>query len=211
VVRQPGATATVLLFGGFLGGLSYMHDRYLDAVLARFPVHVIYLRDPYGRAYLQGIPELGPDEAAMRQALARVVAELGGQRLVTLGGSASGYAALRTGLALGADRVLSLAGFAAPGRAEVGDPAHGVQGLRELFPGDPAEHDLRPALKGQTRTRLTQVIGGAYRPDVLRARDLDGIASAELIVIPGVDTHHVALPAITDGTFGRLMESALTG
>lgn len=209
VVRQPGAKATLLLFGGFLGGLSHMPDRHLDALLARLPVHVVYLRDPHGRAYLDGIPELGPDGPAMHRALQTLVADLGSQRLVTLGGSAAGYAALRAGLALGADRVLSLAGFATPGPANADDPAHGRRGLQELFQGDPARHDLRPALRGPGRTRLIQVLGGAYGPDLARARDLEGIDRVELHVLPGIDTHHVALPAIADGTFLRLLEAAL--
>lgn len=210
VVRQPDARATLMLFAGF-AGFCQVPDLHLDRLLAGFPAHVIYLRDPHGQAFLQGIPELGPDETAMQAALARLVADLGAPRLVTMGNSAAGYAALRNGLALGADRVLSLAGFATPSAGDPDDPAHSRQGLADLFPGDLARYDLRPALAGQSRTRLVHVLGGAYRPDLARARDLDGIAQAELHVLPGVDSHHVALHAIVEGTLQRLLAEALTG
>lgn len=210
VVRHPGARATLVLFAGF-AGFSQVPEYLFDGLLAEFPANVIYLRDPHGQVFLHGIPELGADEAAMQTALARLVAELGAPRLVTMGNSAAGYAALRNGLALGADQVLSFAGFATPSADGPDDPAHARQGFGELFPGDPSRYDLRPALAGQSRTRLVHVLGGAYRPDLLRARDLDGIAQAEVHVLPGVDSHHVALHAMVDGTLQRLLAEALTG
>lgn len=209
VVRQQGAHGTILVFGGLLGGLSYINDRHLDSLLSKLPADVIYLRDPHGRVYLKGIPELGRDEAAMHSALSKLIAETGSRPVVALGGSASGYAALRAGLAIGADTVISLAGFITPAAAEIGEHLHGRQALDELFGGDAAAFDLRPALRSRPEIRLIQVAGGSYAPDMVRAQALQGIKNASVHVMPGVDTHHVTLPAIADGTLKRLLERAL--
>lgn len=208
VVEKADARGTLIVFGGFLGGLSHVNDRYLDALLAKLPANIVYLRDPYARVYLNGIPDLGSDEHQMQSALLRLVAELGGGRLITMGGSAAGYAALRSGLAIGADKVISLAGFVTPGPVGQGEPIHSQRGMEELFETDLDTFDLCAALAAQPKTRLIQVIGGAYAPDVARAQALDGLDNAQVHVMQGVDTHHVALPAIADGTLRRLLENA---
>lgn len=43
-----------------------------------------------------------------------------------------------------------------------------------------------------------------------RLRALDDIKNAQAIVLDGIDTHHVALPAVTDGTLKRLLNDALS-
>jgi tetratricopeptide (TPR) repeat protein len=211
IVRVPGATATIFLFGGFLGGLSHLPERYVDALLQQLPAHVVYLRDPHGRAYLNGIPDCGATEADLHAALRRLADDLGAGRIVALGGSVAGYAALRAGLAIGADRVISLAGLVAPGAVHPGEPDHSRQGLEELFGQDRAAFDLRPALRQQPQTRLVHVIGELYAPDVDRGRTIADLANAEVLVLPGIASHHVALPAITDGTLLRLLRAAMPG
>lgn len=210
VVPKAGAKGTVLLFGGLLGGLSQIDDRHIDKLLADLPANVIYLRDPFGRIYLNGIPELGADEAAMHDALSRKIAELGDGQVIAIGGSGAGYAALRAGLAIGADTVISLAGFVAPGMIGDEDPSHGQRGLDEMFGSDLDAYDLRPTLASQQRLRLIHVAGGSYAPDLARARDLEGLANTDVLIMEGVDTHHVSLPAIANGTLKRILEENLT-
>lgn len=206
IVKKAGARGTILVFGGFLGGLSHLSDRHLDLLLSEIPANVIYLRDPYGRVYLNGLPEFGQTEAAMQSGLARRVAELGGGKVLTIGGSAAGYAALRTGLAIGADEVISLAGFVTPALADHDELPHVQQGLVELFSGDLQSYDLRGALNAKPETKLIQIIGGDYAPDVARAQALAGLGNAQVEILAGVDTHHVALPVIADGTLKRRLQ-----
>ncbi|QEW22357.1 putative PEP-CTERM system TPR-repeat lipoprotein [Marinibacterium anthonyi] len=209
VVRKDGAQGTIVVFGNFLGGISYVPDRYLDNLLADLPANVIYMRDPHGRVYLNGIPQLGPDEAAMQQALRDRLADLGGGRVVTMGSSASGYAALRAGLAIGADAVISLAGLITPGRGDEQDPLHNRMGMEELFGRDPEAMDLRPALAAKKATHLTLVIGAEYEPDIGRSRVAKDLDNATVHLMPGVTTHHSAIPAIADGTLVQLLTAAL--
>ncbi len=115
---------------------------------------------------------------------------------------------MRAGLALRADEVISLAGFVTPGPAEQDDPFHIQQGFAEFFGDDVHAYDLRDALKAQPETRLVQIIGGDYAPDVARAKALAGVGNARVEIIPGVAMHHVALPAIADGTLRRLLQEA---
>lgn len=209
VIRKDGAQGTIVIFGSFLGGLSYVPEHHLDGLLADLPANVIYLRDPHGRVFLNGIPAFGPDEAALHQGLRDLLAELGGGTVVTVGTSASGYAALRAGLQIGADHVISLAGLVAPGHAEDGDPHHNRMGMEELFGRNSEAMDLRPALAERPEARLTLVIGGDHAPDVVRSRAVKDLPNATVHVMPGIRSHHCAIPAITDGTLLALLGTAL--
>lgn len=209
IVQQKGAQGTILVFEGLIGGLSHIGTQHLDALLSDVPANVIYLRDPHGQFFLKGIPELGADEKSMQTALIRRTADLGAGKLVAIGGSASGYAALRTGLAIGADTVISLAGFVTPGAVDATEAEHVRRGMKEVFGANLDAFDLRPALRSNPGLQLTQVVGGSYAPDMTRLRAIDGIANARAIVLDGVDTHHVALPAVSDGTLKRLLNKAL--
>lgn len=211
VVEVPGAHATIILFGGFQGGLSLIHDRYLDALLQKVPAHVVYLRDPYGRAFLNGIPELGASEDAMHNSLNALAAQLGSQRIMTIGGSIAGYAALRAGLALGAGRVVSLAGLVTPGSLHPSEPDHTRHGMAELFGSDLEAFDLRPALARQSDLRFVHVVGENYAPDLLRSRGISDLDNTEIHVLPGVSSHHVALPAVADGTLFRVLMEGISG
>lgn len=211
IVRRPGARGTILVFGGFLGGLSYIPDRHLDGLLAKVPANVVYLRDPHGQVFFRGIPGLWQDDAAMQAGLAQLVAELGGGTVVTMGGSAAGYAALRAGLAIGAQQTLSFAGFVTLSTPPADEAAHSRQGMEELMTGAADAPDLRPLLLARPGYRFVQIIGDGYGPDLARAKLLDGIPQAQVIRLTGIDTHHVALPAITDGTMQRLLEAAFGG
>lgn len=210
IVRKRGAENIVVVFEGLIGGLSYINSRYLDKVMADIPAHIIYLRDPHGQIFLKGVPELGADEAAMQAALAAMIAKLGQGKVVAIGGSAAGFAALRTGLAIDADAVISLAGFVTPGTAKAGDADHARRGMAEIFGADLDAFDLRPQLRSHPKLQLTQVVGSNYAPDMTRLRALDDIKNAKAIVLDGIDTHHVALPAVADGTLKRLLNDALS-
>ncbi|OAN78199.1 hypothetical protein A8B82_10675 [Sulfitobacter sp. EhC04] len=210
IVRKRGAEYTVVVFEGLIGGLSYINSRYLDTILADLPAHIIYLRDPHGQIFLKGVPELGADETAMQTALASLIADLGAGKVVAIGGSAAGYAALRTGLAIDADTVISLAGFVTPSAADAQDADHARRGMAEIFGTDLDAFDLRPQLRSHPKLQLTQVVGGSYAPDMKRLRAIDEVQNARTIILDGIDTHHIALPAITDGTLKRLLNEALS-
>lgn len=207
VVRKEDAQGTLVVFGNFLGGISFIPDRYLDSLLADLPANVIYMRDPYGRVYLNGIPQLGPGEPATQQALRKLIGELGGGKVITLGNSASGYAALRSGLEIEADHVISLAGLLTPGKSEDEDPVHIRMGMEELFGKDPDAMDLRLTLAEKTATNLTLVVGGQYAPDMVRSRAAKNLGNATVHVMPDVASHHCALSAIADGTLMRLLNA----
>ncbi|APE44420.1 hypothetical protein BOO69_14130 [Sulfitobacter alexandrii] len=209
VVRKRGAQDTVVVFEGLIGGLSYISSRYLDTILADLPVHTIYLRDPYGQIFLKGVPELGADEKTMQTALASLIKDLGAGRVVAIGGSAAGYAALRAGLAIDADAVISLAGFVTPGAADAHDADHARRGMAEVFGADLDAFDLRPQLRSNPKLQLTIVVGSNYAPDMSRIRAIDDIQNARAIILDGINTHHVALPAVTDGTLKGLLNEAL--
>ena len=134
---------------------------------------------------------------------------LDGERIITLGSSAAGHAALRAGLAIGADRVISLAGLVTPDQAGQGEAQHNRNALDELFGPDLGALDLRPGLEARPDTRLSLVFGDAYGPDVARSAAVAGLGNVDLHPMAGVSTHHCAIAAISDGTLIGLLRQGL--
>ncbi|MCW1934501.1 tetratricopeptide repeat protein [Pararhodobacter zhoushanensis] len=211
VVRAENPQGTLFVFGSFLGGVNYVPNRNLDALFADLAVNVVYLRDPSGRAFLNGLPGIGAGEQDLHDRLQRLAAELGGAKIVTMGSSAAGYAALRAGLAIKANAVISLAGLVAPPRDHDADATHLRQGDAELFREANEPVDLRPVLAGQPQTHLMLVIGESYAPDVARSDAVKGIANATVIAVPGATTHHVGMPAMASGLLRDLVRDAFAG
>ncbi|MCV2362472.1 cupin-like domain-containing protein [Paucibacter sp. DJ1R-11] len=109
-IGEPG-DALVITFGfaqwqhpvdfDFVGRL-----RKLEGILGqRF--HRLYLRDPQLSWYLRGVPGLGVDVATTVAALTQVIAALKPSRVITLGQSMGGYAAVLYGHLLGAERAVA--------------------------------------------------------------------------------------------------------
>jgi hypothetical protein len=109
IVRRPDCDAVLLCFCGIgenLGvPLNFAHQW-----LGRLPASVVYIKDFLNLYGGCGYPSLGSDQASSVAALRRLVEDLGGKRIYTLGVSMGGYPALHYGLQLGAVRTLSLAG-----------------------------------------------------------------------------------------------------
>lgn len=215
VVRVPDAVATVVVFGNLIGGVGHLPLYLIDPLLSDLPVNVIYLRDPYGLAYLRGVPSLGPDEAATADALAARVAELGAPRVVTTGSSISGYAATRYGLFIGADATVS---FAGPIALQL-DPAEenratrqtalGMQELRAVAGGT---GDLSAALEeAGERFFFTSVVGSQHEPDIKRVSGVRDFANVDVVTLPDVDHHFSALEAVADGTFMEVLGRVALG
>ena len=211
VVKAANPRGTVFMFGSFLGGLNYLPHRCLDALFADLAVNVVYLRDPYGRSYLSGLPEIAGGEAGLHNALARLATELGGGRIITMGSSAAGYAALRAGLAIGAHSVLSLAGMTGPQLGRSGDEVQANQAALELFRDVAEPLDLAPVLASKPQTHLTLIIGDSYAPDIERSRAVADVANAQIIALAGVNSHHSGMPAIASGILREQLERALEG
>lgn len=110
VCEVDGAQRGVLVFTGGNDAVSMplgIFDRYLAAL----PLTTIYLKDFKRLRYLLGIQSLGADYPGTLTALRTMLKRLEIKRLCTIGNCEGGFAAIRYGVELGADRILT---FGAP-------------------------------------------------------------------------------------------------
>lgn len=102
----PDSPVLAVAFGGLLvsvGGLPPFE--FFGVLNEAAPVKKVFLRDLEQSWYHRGVEGLGGDIAGVEAGLRGIVAEAAPRRLVMLGASAGGYAALLFGRLLGADEV----------------------------------------------------------------------------------------------------------
>jgi hypothetical protein len=78
--------------------------------LAPLPVTKIYVRDIYQLWYQKGLPGIADSPQGVSDYLCRLIAGEDINRIVTMGGSMGGYAALLFGTLMGADEAYAFAG-----------------------------------------------------------------------------------------------------
>jgi hypothetical protein len=151
------------------------------------PAKRLFVRDPLRIWYHRGVPQIGdsiPDAAA---SLKGIVTEEGAERVIAIGSSAGGTAALVFGTLLDADLVLCFAPQTLLDRdwlASIGDDRWNrrLRRLDELGGADPRYGDLREAL---LRDRTSETAYGVHYPashaeDVHHAKRLEGVPGMEL-------------------------------
>ncbi|MEJ8571583.1 tetratricopeptide repeat protein [Microbaculum marinum] len=206
VVRTPGASMTVLVFATLTGNFMMLPIACIDALLADLPVHVIYLRDTVFGSALTGLRSLGPDITATLTGLRRIIADLDGGELVTVGASVSGLAAIRYGARLGAGRVVTFGALTTVDPEFQGTPARLQRTLRwmQQQPGArEAERfgDVVTELAQAPAMRVDLHVGGACELDLQQAHRLAGNPQIRVHREAGVDHHYVALSTIARGSF----------
>ena len=203
VTRRPGARTALLVF---TGGAQRLNGplRLIHAWLRRLGATVIYLRDVHGMHFLGGIRSLGDGYGATLAALRGLVADLGCERTVCIGGSSGSFGAMRYALDLGAARVLCLAG------PTILDQSLPELLRRERLKGsvvervDPERLDLAKLYReAAARPRLRLVYGEANALDRQEAERMAGIAGVELVPIAGLERHGVIPYLVPDGSFDR--------
>ncbi|MEO8667139.1 MAG: hypothetical protein ABI399_01375 [Bauldia sp.] len=163
--------------------LQYMSDSAVDLVL---------LQDPLLRFFSGGIPGYG---ANLAEVLARLGADMnlqGYRRILCLGGSAGGFAALRAGLIAKAANAVCLSGRMPNDGTSAGDTfAVGLDELKGLKKADTAG------------TRMFCAFGAQYPADRAAAKAFAKAGKALLVPVEGVADHNVA--------FGLLKQKKLRG
>jgi tetratricopeptide (TPR) repeat protein len=178
-----GASAAVLVFTGSNDAVS-MPLALFDRHLAPLAVSAVYLKDFRRLRFLTGIASLADDYEGTVAALRHMLEGLGARRLCVIGNCDGGFAAIRYGIELGADRIVT---FGAPTHSGSGAPAQFEQGRnfmrRRLASAVPADMiDLRPFLECRSYATDIQI---HYESDDPRDRD----HSMRLANLPGVTLH----------------------
>lgn len=210
VVEIPGAETAIFVFAGIGGTLVYLPFGHLDALLADYRASVVYLRDFGGCAYLEGIASLGMNLEQTVERLGEIAARLDARRIIMLGASVGGFAAIRYATQLGAEAAISFSGpttldpeFEVVAKPNSGDDPGRMK--RALSVRAPGEKDLVRDITNAPRTRVFYYYAEQYKAETEHAERFRGLANVILRPIGAVSDHFVVLHAIADREFDRLL------
>lgn len=113
----------LILFGGIAGAISMPPFEFFK-VSDAFPTKRLFVRDLRYAWYCLGLPGHGTDSESVLTVLRQSVERSGARRVVTVGASAGGFAAIKYGVLLGAESALAFSPQSmidATNRARLGD------------------------------------------------------------------------------------------
>lgn len=171
-------------------------------VLQPFPgITKLLVRDPSDRWYNAGLPGVGDSVDAVADRVGAELDAVGAKRVITLGSSMGGYAAILFGCMLGAERAIAF------GPQTILDPI-----FRHSPPTDvPLQvPDLRPIVREHPDTAVELVAGWDSMLDVFHAQRLAGMSSVRVIgVMGGIHTFVIKLHG--EGKLVPLVEELIEG
>jgi len=212
-MRRPSRTLLVA-FGGMQGLIGMPPFEFFKAS-GEIPVKRLFVRDLRQAWYHRGIPGHGADLDGVVAALGELLGEYDVERLVMVGNSAGGYAALLFGSLLGADVVLAFAPQTVIDLQTLAgmDDHRWDEQLQELADsGDLDERfsDLQAALPAARRGRTRYELYYDETFDIDR-RHAERIAAVEGVELHGIDggRHGVAREMRETGELDRVLQRAL--
>jgi pimeloyl-ACP methyl ester carboxylesterase len=205
----------LIAFGGLAQGLRGMAPFEFHGAARDLPVERMFVRDPRQAWYHFGIFRHGRTFVGVAESLDRLVERLGAERIVTVGVSMGGYAALAFGALLGAQTAVAIAPQTVIDprvMAEMDDHRY-VRRLGEVRAAgrlDPAWTDLASTLPGSSRaaTRYEIYYAERFRIDRLHAErmaDVDGVRLYRF----GRGGHALALHLRDAGALEAILRRAL--
>jgi hypothetical protein len=209
------ADALLIAFGGLFGSVAvpvYEFAKFASALSAKG----MFLRDPHRAWYFRGLPEAGEDLLSVEKILAEHLERLQPRRVVAVGASAGGFAALHFGARLGFDEVHAFSPqttVAKWQRFRLGD-RRWKKDIRNIHTA-PAENrifeDLVPTLAGRRP-------GSTFHVHYCHKEDLDvahamRIASCEDVFLHSYaeGDHKVIRWLKKRGDLSRILEASLRG
>jgi tetratricopeptide (TPR) repeat protein len=186
IVAPPSSgSALVVIFtatNDTLGMPLPIFDRYL----ASLGFGAVYLKDFERLLYLRGVRSLG-DETATLEAIRQLKRQLGAARLCTIGASDGGFAAIRYGVALDADRIMS---FGGPTHWAPDLDEYAVMRQRHATYLSEQAIDLRAFLGARPyASRICLFYGEDAPRDRAHARYLDGLPGVLQHPVPELGDH----------------------
>jgi pimeloyl-ACP methyl ester carboxylesterase len=200
-VVPADSDTTVIAFTGRAMRLD-ISIYFMQRILKRFGVNVIYVFDWADAYYFAGVKGLGTNTRRTAARLRGLCAELGTKRLVCFGQSSGGYAAIRYGAKLKADGVLAFS----PVILSVMKP-HILDAIERATGRRPPRRrlDLRRILGRRRRIPYTKIVYGDGNPaDVKSARYVSHLDNVAEHVLPGVSNHGTVEVTTLTGEFPRI-------
>jgi hypothetical protein len=103
---ETESQSLLVLFGGIAGGVSMPVFEFFR-MTSRLPVKKVFVRDPRRAWYQQGVPGIGDSSGDVQSFLEAMIERANADRVVMVGASAGGFAALLFGTQCGVDEVLA--------------------------------------------------------------------------------------------------------
>ena len=208
VIKRNGCEAVLLCFCASQGTLG-LPLNLIHQWLGRLPVSLVYIKDFRDLFGAGGYPSLGPDRSSSLAELRRIVSDLQGKQIYTLGVSYGGFAALHYGLELAAVGALTLGGdtdLTPEFIARVGGtPAH----FDLLRRAPDYARNLREIYASAARyPRVILAFGSEFARDRRQAERMSELPNVQLLPVPH-SHHNVVDPLIRCGQFLDLLYSLL--
>jgi hypothetical protein len=203
-VVPAGSTTTVVAFTGMAMRLD-ISIYFMQRILKRFGVNVIYVFDWTNTYYFGGVKGLGGGTRMTAAGLRRMCAKLGTERLICFGQSSGGYAAIRYGVKLKADGVLAFSPVILPVmKSPIVDQIETTLGLRP----ERRRLDLRQVMIREREIPYTKIVyGDANRADVRSARHISDLPNVAEHVLPGVSYHGTVEATTLTGEFPEIFRT----
>lgn len=191
IVAVPDATCVLFVFTD-INHCFHTPIAAIHPLFHRLGFSLVYLRDFHRMFYLGGIRSLGDGYRATIRELRRIAQTIGAPRIACVGTSGGSYGAIRVGLDLRADAVLSIAG---PTVIDESIPMilerERQRGL-VAEPIDTTRLDLAALYASSATTPQVRLLFGAdNEQDRREAVNMSGLPTVELCPIPGVWQHAV--------------------
>jgi len=208
------SSTLLLAFGGMKGKLDIPPFEFFG-LTGEMPTKRLFVRDLKQAWYHRGVRRHGATIPAVAEHLERIIARQRIERLVVVGTSAGGYAALIFGSLLGADRVLcwgpqTTLDLELLGQMEDHRWDDKIARLVSDHHLDEEWIDLRRALPGAriAQTQYELFFDDSYLPDRLHVERLVGVDGVQLRPVAGGE-HEVARQMRKTGELEQVLRSAL--
>lgn len=182
VALVPGSRALLVAFGGIIGALGIPPFEFFNLTKG-FALSRVYVRDLDQAWYHAGLRGVSSSAAETAEVLRTLVAESGAERVVLVGNSMGGYAALLFGALLGADVVHAFSPQTFVDRASRsmhGDRRWSAQ-LEPVHRANPPHLDLLPLLRDRDGDgQMIVHYSPADALDTIHAERLRGLPRVEL-------------------------------
>jgi hypothetical protein len=184
-LRYPGRPVLVA-FAGVIGKMGMPTFEFFN-ITKGLRINRIFVRDLDRLWYQRGIGELGEDLPSAALGLRSVIDTVGPSRIVTVGNSGGGYAAIAFGALLEADEVLAISPQTVLGRVEAvryreSTWAHVTERLQAAGGPDERYADLAQMLTFSSFRPSCHVHYAA-------ANEIDALHAEHLSGVPGVELH----------------------
>jgi tetratricopeptide (TPR) repeat protein len=207
---KPGPV--VIVFSGLSDNFAVPPPTF-DRFLASLGASGIYMSDKNRLCFGAGAKAMGMDFNETVEYLQEQLDDLKCTRLVTLGTSAGGYAAMLYGLNMDAHSVLAFGSVtnATPEYLST-DPRGRLVAKRAARQVEAKNLDIRPMLNLPTNaTDVHLYFGADMEHDSRNARHLEGQPRVTLHPMAGFDQHQVLRELVVRGEFKDVLSSALYG